>query len=220
MHILTLAIGNDYRKALRKALESKKLYAEKHGYIYVQGGEEYWDRHRPIAWSKVGFLLSFLNKLPDGDLVWLSDADVLITNSNLKIEEHILPLLPQNKDLLFIYDACHHLNSGNVLMRNSKWLRDYWSRVDKRTDCTYHIWWENMAMIKELDENQGDKDKIQITNQHKRFNAYIMGLPDQPLWEPGDFLVHFAGVYNCEKMRDLIERIEAGEVPRLDMYNP
>ncbi|NDB85813.1 MAG: hypothetical protein EB127_24395, partial [Alphaproteobacteria bacterium] len=65
-----------------------------------------------------------------------------------------------------------------------------------------------------------DKDKIQITNQHKRFNAYIMGLQGQPLWEPGDFLVHFAGVYQCEKMRVLIERIQAGEVPRLDMYNP
>jgi len=77
-----------------------------------------------------------------------------------------------------------------------------------------------MAMIKELDENQIDKDKIQITNQHKRFNAYIMGLPDQPLWQPGDFLVHFAGVYQCEKMRDLIERIQSGEIPRLDMYNP
>jgi hypothetical protein len=215
MHILTLAIGNDYRKALRKALESKKLYAEKHSYIYVQGGEEYWDRHRPIAWSKVGFLLSFLNKLPDGDLVWLSDADVLITNSNLKIEEHILPLLPQNKDLLFIYDACHHLNSGNVLMRNSKWLRDYWTRVNKRTDCTYHIWWENMAMIKELEENKGDQEKIQVTNQHKRFNAYLMGKEGEPLWEPNDFLVHFAGVYNPGKMESLIEDIFDGKVPRI-----
>lgn len=215
MHILTLAIGNDYRKALRKALESKKLYAEKHGYIYVQGGEEYWDRHRPIAWSKVGFLLSFLNKLEDGSLIWLSDADVLITNPSLKLEEHILPLLPQNKDLLFIYDACHHLNSGNVLMRNSKWLRDYWSRVDKRTDCTYHIWWENMAMIKELEENKGDQEKIQVTNQHKRFNAYLMGNKGEPLWEPSDFLVHFAGVYNPGKMESLIEDIFDGKVPRI-----
>ena len=215
MHILTLAIGNDYRKALRKALESKKLYAKKHGYTYVQGGEEYWDRHRPIAWSKVGFLLSFLNKLPDGSLIWLSDADVLITNLNLKIEEQVLPLLPQNKDLLFIYDACHHLNSGNVLMRNSKWLRDYWTRVNKRTDCTYHIWWENMAMIKELEENKGDQEKIQVTKEHKRFNAYLMGNEGEPLWEPNDFLVHFAGIYNPGKMESLIEDIFDGKVPRI-----
>jgi len=215
MHILTLAIGNDYRKALRKALESKQLYANKHGYTFLQGGEEYWDRHRPIAWSKVGFLLSILNKLEDGQLVWLSDADVLITNLELKIEDHVLPLLPPNKDLLFIYDACHHLNSGNVLMRNSKWLRDYWTRVNLRTDCTYHIWWENMAMIKELEENSGDQEKIQITKEHKKFNAYLMGKEGEPLWEPKDFLVHFAGIYNPGKMETLIQDIFNGNTPRI-----
>jgi len=215
MHILTLAIGNDYRKALRKALESKQLYAKKHGYTFLQGGEEYWDRHRPIAWSKVGFLLSILNNLEDGQLVWLSDADVLITNLDLKIEDHVLPLLPPNKDLLFIYDACHHLNSGNVLMRNSRWLRDYWTRVNLRTDCTYHIWWENMAMIKELEENSGDQEKIQITKEHKKFNAYLMGKQGEPLWEPKDFLVHFAGIYNPEKMESLIQDIFNGNTPRI-----
>ena len=73
-------------------------------------------------------------------------------------------------------------------------------------------------MIKELDENQIDKDKIQITDQHKRFNAYIMGLPGKALWQPGDFLVHFAGVYKPTKMKELIEEIQGGEIPRLDMY--
>lgn len=217
MHILTLAIGTDYKKALSKALESKRIYAKKHGYTYIEAGEEYWDRHRPIPWSKVGFLLYILNTLKDDSLIWLSDADVLITNMDLKIEDHILPLLPPEKDLLFIYDACHHLNSGNVLMRNSKWLRDFWVRVNARTDCTYHIWWENMAMIKELEENKGDQEKIQVTNQHKRFNAYLMGKEGEPLWEPNDFLVHFAGVYNPEKMESLIEDILIGKTPRLPL---
>lgn len=215
MLILTLAIGADYRKSLKKALESKRLYAEKHGYTYKEAGEEFWDRHRPIAWSKVQFLLSHLEKLEDGELVWLSDADVFITNPNLKIEDHVLPLLPDSKDLLFIYDACHHLNSGNVLMRNSKWLRDFWKRVNERTDCIYHIWWENMAMIKELEENSGDKEKIQVTNQHKRFNSYLQGKEGEPLWEPGDFLVHFAGIYNPGQMESLIKDIENGKVPRV-----
>ena len=218
--ILTLAIGEDYRKSLAKAFESKRLYAEKHGYIYLQAGEEWWDRRRPIAWSKVPFIIDQLSKLPEGALVWQSDADVLITNPNLKLEEHVMPLLPPNKDMLLIFDACHHLNSGNILMRNTAWCRDFWKRVNERTDCTYHIWWENMAMIKEIDENQSDKDHIYITNQHKRFNAYIMGLDKEPLWEQGDFLVHFAGVYKPEKMAALIDEIGKGRVPRLDMYNP
>jgi len=215
MIILTLAIGVDYRKSLKKALDSKRIYANKHGYKYIEANEESWDRTRPVAWSKVDLVLTYLNKLPDGELVWLSDADVLITNMDLKVEEHVLPLLPPEKDLLFIYDACHHLNSGNVLMRNSPWLRDFWTRVNNRTEFTYHIWWENMAMIKIMEENKNDQNKIQVTNKHKLFNAYIMGLPNEPLWEQGDFLVHFAGIYDSDKMSRFIEEIELGKTPRL-----
>jgi hypothetical protein len=215
MIILTLAIGVDYRKSLKKALDSKRIYANKHGYKYIEANEESWDRTRPVAWSKVDLVLTHLNKLPDGELVWLSDADVLITNMDLKVEDHVLPLLPEDKDLLFIYDACHHLNSGNVLMRNSPWLRDFWTRVNNRTEFTYHIWWENMAMIKIMEENKKDQNKIQVTNKHKLFNAYIMGLPNEPLWEQGDFLVHFAGIYDSDKMKKFIEEIELGKTPRL-----
>jgi len=218
--ILTLAIGADYRKSLVKALESKRAYAAKHGYNYIEAGEEWWDRNRPIAWSKVPFIMKTLSGLPEGTLVWQSDADVLITNPSLKIEDHVLPLLPAEKDMMLIYDACEHLNSGNILMRNTAWCRDFWRRVNEREDCTYHIWWENMGMIKLLEENQSDRDHIYITNQHKRFNAYIMGVAGQPLWEPNDFLVHFAGVYKPEKMAALIDDIQAGKIPRLDMYNP
>ena len=218
--ILTLAIGNDYRKSLTKALDSKKRYADQHGYTYIQAGEEWWDRNRPIAWSKVPCLLNLLSTLPEGALVWQSDADVFITNPTLRIEDHILALLPESKDMLLIFDACHHINSGNILIRNTKWTRDFWKRVNEKTDCTYHIWWENKAMIDLLEQNSLDAEHIHVSNQHKKFNAYIMGLPNEPLWTPGDFLVHFAGVYRLETMVDLINDIQDGKIPRRDMYNP
>jgi hypothetical protein len=218
--ILTLAIGVDYRKSLAKALESKNAYAARHGYNYIEGNEAWWDRTRPIAWSKVPFIIEQLSKLPEGALVWQSDADVLITNPNMKLEDNVLPLLPEGKDMLLIYDACRHLNSGNILMRNTAWCRDFWKRVNERTEFTYHIWWENMAMIQIIEENTADRAKVEISNQHKRFNAYIMGCDGEPLWQPGDFLVHFAGVYDSAKMSKLIDDIESGKVPRLDMYKP
>lgn len=218
--IVTLAIGVDYCKSLGKALDGKRAYAERHGYTYIQAGQESWDRRRPVAWSKVPHLIQVLSRLPEGALVWQSDADVYITNPSLSIEDHVLPLLPPDKDMLLVYDACHHLNSGNILMRNSPWCRDFWRRVNERTDCTYHIWWENMALIKELEENVIDKEKIHITNQHKIFNAYLLGIKGEPLWTPGDFLVHFAGVYKAQRMSELIDLIDSGEIPRLDMYNP
>ena len=215
--ILTLVIGADYKKSLAKALSSKTEYAAKHGYTYVQGGEEFWDRERPIPWSKIPFILANLAKLPEGALVWLSDADVLITNPSLLIEDQMGVLLPEGKDMLMCIDSCAHINSGNVLMRNTAWLRDYWKRVGEQTDLLYHIWWENAAMIKLLETVPNDLAHTEITNKHKKFNAYLRGIPGEPLWEPGDFLVHLAGVYGPKEMHELIERILDGEVPRLGM---
>jgi len=213
--ILTLAIGADYKKALAPSLQSKRNYAAKHGYKYVEGGEEYWDRTRPIPWSKIAFVLGELEKAPEGALFWLSDSDVLITNSELRLESHVVPLLPEGKDLLLTIDACGHLNSGNMILRNSPWLRDFWRRMDKQPDLTYHIWWENAALIRLLETVPGDLAKTELSTDHTRCNAYLQGLPGQPLWTPGCFLVHFAGVYDLEKMVELQKRILAGEVPRI-----
>jgi len=215
VYILTLAIGVDFRKSLRPALDSKRAYATKHGYQYIQGGEEFWDREKPIPWSKVGFVLSVLNTLVDGELIFLSDADVMITNPDLRLEEHVIPLLPPQKDLLMAIDACGHLNSGNMLMRNGPWLRDWWRRVGEERDLTYHIWWENAAMIRLLETVPDDLAKTETTIEHWRFNAYLHGLPGERLWEPGCFLVHFAGVYDLKRMEGLQQEILLGDCPRI-----
>ena len=217
MHILTLVIGEDFRKALAPALDSKKAYAERHGYKYVEGGEKYWNRERPIPWSKVDFVLDILGKIPEGELVFLSDADVLITNPALRLEDHVCHLLPPEKDLLMTIDACGHINSGNMLMRNSAWLKNWWARVGQQTDLLYHIWWENAAMIRLLEMVPADLAKTEITAEHVRFNAYLRGLPGQPLWTPGCFLVHFAGVYSTKEMERLQGEILSGKIPRLAM---
>lgn len=213
--VLTLAIGADFRKSLQPALQSKKDWCERHGYTYIQGGEEYWDRSRPIAWSKIAFVLENLARLPEGALIFLSDADVLITNPAARLEDVALPLLPPEKDILMTIDACAHINSGNMLMRNTAWLRDWWKRIGEQHDLTYHIWWENAAMIKLLETVPSDLAHAEFTTEHWRFNAYLQGLPGQKLWEPGYLLVHFAGVYDLSKMEQLQREILAGGVPRL-----
>jgi hypothetical protein len=219
MKLLTLAIGGDFRKSLKKALDSKKNYCEKHGYEYILGGEEFWDRERPIPWSKIPFLLDILSKSEDGELIFMSDADVYITNIDTNIEDTIVPLLPEGKDLLMTIDSCGHINDGNILIRNSSWTRDFWTRVYKQTDLLYHPWWENAAVIKLLELNSSDFAKTEITNKCRLFNAYIQGLPNAPLWEPGDFLVHFAGIYDVNKMNKFIEDIDAGKIPRRGMFD-
>jgi len=217
--ITTLVIGADYTKSLQTCLDSKKSYATAQGYNFIQGGEEYWDRTKPIAWSKIPFLLDLCKELPEGALIFQSDADVLITNPDLRIEDHLLPLLPPDKDMLMSLDACGHINSGNILFRNTEWSRGFWSRVGDLKQFTYHLWWENAAMICLYENNPVDHSKILVSRQHKSFNAYLRGIPDEALWTRGDFLVHFAGVYDLVQMEGLARQCLAGETPRIPM-NP
>lgn len=220
MIITTLVIGADYRKSLKKCLDSKVSYANKHGYTYIQGDETFWDRHRPIAWSKIPFLLDVCSKLPEGALIWQSDADVLITNPDLTLESHLVPHLPSDKDMMMTLDACGHINSGNILFRNTEWARDYWKRVGDLKEYTYHPWWENAAMINLYANNKVDHDKILISRNHKVFNSYLRGIPGEPLWEPKDLLIHFAGVYDLKMMENFTDRCLAGELVRLPLDQP
>jgi hypothetical protein len=219
MKLLTLAIGEDFRKSLGKALDSKKEYCKKRGYEYILGDEKFWDREKPIPWSKIPFLLDVLKNSSDGEFIFMSDADVYITNMDFDIEKSIVPLLPENKDLLMTIDSCGHINDGNILIRNSEWSRDFWKRVYEQTDLLYHPWWENAAVIKLLELNKDDLDKTQITNNCRLFNAYIQGLQGLPLWQPGDFLVHFAGIYDVNRMNYFINEIEEGRVPRKGIWD-
>jgi hypothetical protein len=219
MKLLTLAIGEDFRKSLGKALDSKKEYCKKRGYEYILGDEKFWDREKPIPWSKIPFLLDVLKNSKDGEFIFMSDADVYITNMDFDIEKSIVPLLPENKDLLMTIDSCGHINDGNILIRNSEWSRDFWKRVYEQTDLLYHPWWENAAVIKLLEINKDDLNKTEITNNCRLFNAYIQGLQGMPLWQPGDFLVHFAGIYDVNRMNYFINEIEEGKVPRKGIWD-
>lgn len=219
--ILTLVIGADYKRGLARALESKRAYAERHGYTYIELGEEWWDRSRPIAWSKVPAWKHYSGLVSEWDYIWISDADVYITNMDVRLEDHVLPLLPEGKDLLLTYDVCAHINTGNMLCRPGPWLVDFWRRVWDETSSIHHQWWENAAVVKILGETDpADLARVEVTPQSHVFNAYVMGLPGRRLWLPGDFLVHFAGVYKVETMAALMDAMDAGRTPRLNMWKP
>jgi len=196
--IITMVIGADYAKAMEPGLQTKREYAQKHGYDFHVGGKEVWDRSRPIPWSKLRFILNYIDQY---DYLFWSDADVIITNQDLPLTTHVLPLLPPNKDLLWTRDVVGNLNSGNMLLRGkSEWLKDFIHRTYQEIQFIHHIWWENKAMIHTAEQNPQDAAKIETITNHALFNAYLFGPknlatdPTVRLFQPGDFLLHFAGV--------------------------
>lgn len=219
--ILTFVVGADYKRDLAACLQSKRNYAARHGYTYIEAGEEFWDRDRPIAWSKVPFWSHTLRtRSKDFDYFWISDADVLITNPSLRLEDHVLPLLPAGKALLWNHDACKNLNSGNMIFRCSEapWLISFFERVWSYTKDLYHIWYENYAMVELWTHNADIRARIESSKEHWRFNAYCGGRKGERLWRQGDLLVHFAGVYDTKKMLELVAEIANGRVPRIRIF--
>lgn len=209
--VVTFVVGPDYKRWMEPGLQSKRDWCARHGYDFHYGGDAVWDRSRPIPWSKLLYLQSFLNKY---DYLFVSDADVLITNPSLKIEDVILPQLGE-KDLLWTMDACDHLNSGNMLLRCSArdWIRSYFDLVWKQEDLIHHIWWENAAMIKVLETRPDHAVHIATCKESWMFNAYLFGPtgktvdPPRRLWKEGDLLIHFAGVYHGSMIHTMMKYI-------------
>jgi len=198
--VVTFVVGPDYKRWMEPGLQSKRDWCARHGYDFHCGGDSVWDRSRPIPWSKLLYLQTFLK---DYDYLFVSDADVYITNPSLKIEDVILPQLG-DKDLLWTMDACDHLNSGNMLLRCAArdWIRSYFNLVWKQEDLIHHIWWENAAMIKVLQMHPDHAAHVATCKESWLFNAYLFGPtgktvdPPRRLWKEGDLLIHFAGVYH------------------------
>jgi hypothetical protein len=206
--IITLCVGADYKRDMEPGLQSKREYAEKHGYDFLCGGEDVWDRDKPIPWSKFHFILKYIDNY---DYLFWSDADAIILRQDLRLEDHVLTHLPARKDLLWTMDACNHLNNGHMLIRGrSAWAKDYFQRCLQQTDLLYHIWWDNAAMIRLYETVPTDNEKIQTLKEHWIMNSYIFGPKDTAndpttrLYRHGDFLVHFAGVYHSAAIKNLM----------------
>ena len=214
--IVTLCVGADYKRDMEPGLESKRAYAAKHGYTFHSGGEDIWDRDKPIPWSKFHFILKHLDNY---DYIFWSDADAIIVRDDLRLEDHILPHLPLTKDILWTMDACNHLNNGHMLIRGkSAWVRDYFTRCLKQNDLLYHIWWDNAAMIRLFETVPDDKAKMETLKEHWLMNSYVFGPHDTAddnttrLYKHGDFLIHFAGVYTSKAINKLMKYVKAQAV--------
>ena len=225
--ILTFAVGADYKRAMEPGMASKRAYAARYGYAFHEGGEDVWDRRRPIAWSKIRFIQKYLDAY---DYVFWTDGDVILTNPDIRLEDLFGMLMPDGKDMVWCRDACGNLNNGNVFFRGrSAWVRDFLDRCYAQTDLIHHIWWDNAAFIRVFEANASDRDRIVTVEDPALFNAYLFGRTNRAddtscrLYRPGDWLVHFAGVYdpwNIHRCMVYVQRCAAaGAFPDTSVLN-
>ncbi|KAF4240821.1 hypothetical protein CNMCM8980_004933 [Aspergillus fumigatiaffinis] len=141
------------------------------------------------------------------DWIWWIDYDSLITNTDIKLEDLINDSLasvsdPDRIDLLLTPD-CFKLNAGAMLFRSTPRALAFLSRTEA---CRYDPLpglgehpSEQDCMLQLIEENQhGEQEQVLYIPQWK-MNAFPEEIPcydqDNKMWEPGMFVVHFAGAW-------------------------
>jgi hypothetical protein len=193
-------------------------YAAYHGYDLSVSGLS--DEHRHPCWSKVR---TWSKLLTDYDWVWQIDLDVVI----MDFERTLETFLDSSFDiiigrdcyaLLAVHDPEASFNSGSFFMKSSAWTSNYLKQVwaSNGSDVQHvEIWHENAAMIHVARNDPDIGAHIKLV-PGREFNAFPPTTPSFPPqyramcnnsthYEPGDFLVHFPGGGQREKLEAFLD---------------
>lgn len=199
---LVLLTGADAAMADLLALSGERLetYARQHGYqcrrtLFTAPAD------RLAYWGKIPEVIQSLRQSGVEWVMWL-DADTYITNLDQRIEE----LLRPGVDLQIGYETTG-INCGVFIARVCEWTLRYFETVqflgtaghrdDLVGDCLEQTTMRHI--LKTFPEHQSH---VYVEEQHV-LNSYL------ETWQPGDFLLHLAGVPHDSRLR-ILRRLQQG----------
>jgi len=221
------------------AFPNFRNYAKKHGYRFVDSSSLI-DTSRPPAWSKILAVQALLSDPHHPcEWVWWLDADIVIMNSNIRLES-LLPRVTSNDspiDLIATFDRKFTVNSGSWLLRNSDWSKQflhhwYYGYKNWVRRSGFSLSGDNAAFgnyVESLLRNP--KESLHIRRPARctlnSFGVFMtqteldqitegtLQLQDQPwylsenFYHKGDFLVHASGI--DQKITVLQEMVKRAE---------
>ncbi|KAJ1503934.1 hypothetical protein HMI55_007146 [Coelomomyces lativittatus] len=127
------------------------------------------------------------------------DLDTLITNMSIPFHRFPEPIVSQlPKASLFISKDCNQFNSGSFLIRNTPWSMYCLNQINlsyTQLHLQQHPWCEQEGLIRYYRMNS-TWHHYMIETPDTLFNMYPEESPCLKLryWQPGDFVLHFAGM--------------------------
>lgn len=193
--VCSLAIGEEYRKAIHHCMLSLKKYCNKHNYPLITD-DTYAIHDRDYMWSKVPLIRK---TLPNYDYVVWIDGDMMIMNDNVRLE-HFIDLYLGNRETLLSTDCGNQINTGFWILKNSQYCHDLLSII------------ENLPELAGNFHEQGVFNELYTTKNlfNIRQKAIIIPEVEQRLCNAtiynyvyGDFLIHFLGIRVLENLSRL-----------------
>jgi len=195
--ICTVALGDNYRKAVDYCLQSHRIYAERAAADYVQLHLSPAHINHHAAWYKIALIYKLLHE--GYERVLLIDADALVTNYAIPIDSLFEPLRA-GRQALYLAEDESGVNTGVMLVKRTpaayRLLDVIWTHNLGR-----HITnWEQQALIDLMNSHRVIGDYVLIAPDAKAFNSFpyerehAFRVIQENNWTPGDFICHFSGI--------------------------
>jgi hypothetical protein len=208
--VLTVVSKGEYFKRYEEALFVKKDYCKHNNYNFIIKLLD-----NCSGWDKILLLRKEIEKY---DYIFCSDADVVITNRDIRIED-IIHKYYNDKNILYISEDYNSINSGNIIWRNCSETIDLLDKIINigNSDIRYTLnkpyqcigIYEQPSIIYIINRDyEYYKDKIKIIPQYE-INSYLPFVPqkknERSCFKKDDFLIHFAGFnYKDNNLREEI----------------
>ncbi|KAH7288561.1 hypothetical protein KP509_31G031500 [Ceratopteris richardii] len=170
---------------------NKRSYAKRHGYDFIDASS-LLDRSRPPSWSKI---LAVRKHLPHYDWVFWNDADSLVTNPTIALDDIIDSIVGsidfENMPDFIVTEDVTGINAGMFFFRNSTWSIHFLDR-----------WWNQTSFVRPFGQRKsGDNDALKFLindMQHEERKRHVRipsmqcvfnSNPWLPTWKSGHRLM-------------------------------
>lgn len=193
-------------------VQNKVLYAKKYNYELYTKTSNFSTTYN-INFEKVFIILEAFKSNPDLEWCFWLDCDAVVTNFNVKIEDHV-----DNNYHFVISSDVNGLNAGSFLVRNSPRGVAYLEEIGSNAYNYAHTLWQEQQYI--VDTYEQHKDIIKVVPQ-KNINSYNYELYSNSYeknekwylaysdgnWEPGHYVLHWPGVPNHTRL-ELAKKVQ------------
>lgn len=181
---------------------SKAAYAAVRGYDFFC--ERHYTPDSHPSWQKIRLLYDLL---PRYDAVLWLDADTLVTNPEIRVED----LIAGHSGLVVSRDwsGCSeedypkHFSMGNFVFTNSPESFKLLDLMECRTRWMNQPLWEQQAIQEVFLDTPSIRPYVKILDRRAMNSVPWRGA--ESTWQPGDFVCHFTGIPNAQRLRDMGE---------------
>lgn len=192
--VCTNAIRKEFRNIVKYGLRSMTEYCKKHNYELLihteQDDNSVYDGRRDYPWYKIKLLSRLIKERNDLDYIIWIDADTVVMNDNILLEEIIMKHVKKEKCITLPREQKppHVANTGFIIVKpcekSSKIMNMIWNNNPKNFDPAFHeqssindLHKRNVENIKnnvQFVDPQHQKDFFSYWYMYKKDNVFIM----------------------------------------------